>query len=144
MRTTAQRIQSLGEPGLFSYAGDVAHTIHIVHNQQILAAGGGAKAPLEAGGFIFLRPFIVGDIALISALLSKLRDGSARDQLLNDKLDRNNEMARETRDTVRDMSRKLDDHGQTLARHTEQLSTLTGRVERLENGYDLYKTGGTD
>lgn len=101
-------------------------------------------APLQAADFISLGSLVVAAIALISALLSRLRDGSARDQLLNDKLDRNNEMARETRDTVRDMSRKLDDHGQTLARHTEQLSTLTGRVERLENGYDLYKTGGTD
>lgn len=92
-------------------------------------------------------PWQTGDIvAILSLLLSCLifaasqrkdsRAAAAHDQLINDKLDRNNEMARETRDTVREMSRKLDDHAQTLVRHTEQIATLLKRVERIERRCD--------
>lgn len=86
-------------------------------------------------------------LALVVFLVSQRKDGrasAARDQLLYDKLDSNNEMARETRDTVREMSRKLDDHGQVLARHTEQIHTLFNRVDRLEASHDSRGIGGTD
>ena len=87
-------------------------------------------------------------LALVVFLVSQRKDGraaAARDQLLYDKLDSNNEMARETRDTVREMSRKLDDHGQLLARHTEQIQALSDRVDRIEHNCDLHaRIGGTD
>lgn len=86
-------------------------------------------------------------LALVVFLVSQRKDGrasAARDQLLYDKLDSNNEMARETRDTVREMSRKLDDHGQVLARHTEQIHTLFNRVDRLEASHGSRGIGGTD
>lgn len=87
-------------------------------------------------------------LALVVFLVSQRKDGranAARDQLIADKLDRNTELARETRDTVREMSRKLDDHGQTLARHSEQITTLARRLDRVERAIDASAgVGGTD
>ena len=53
-------------------------------------------------------------------------------------------MARETRDTVRDMSKKLDDHGQSIVQHTEQIATLFNDVKRIESQCAMCKAGGTD
>ena len=72
-------------------------------------------------------PWQTGDVvAILSLLLSCLifaasqrkdsRAAAAHDQLINDKLDRNNEMSRETRDAVREMARKLDDHAERITR----------------------------
>ena len=90
-----------------------------------------------------------GDIvAILSLLLSCLifaasqrkdsRAAAAHDQLINDKLDRNNEMSRETRDAVRDMARKLDDHGERITRVEQRVSALEDRADRFD------KLGGTE
>lgn len=90
-----------------------------------------------------------GDIvAMLSLLLSCLifaasqrkdsRAAAAHDQLINDKLDRNNEMSRETRDAVRDMTRKLDDHGERITRVEQRVSALEDRADRFD------KLGGTE
>ena len=90
-----------------------------------------------------------GDIvAMLSLLLSCLifaasqrkdsRAAAAHDQLINDKLDRNNEMSRETRDAVRDMTRKLDDHGERITRVEQRVSALEDRADRFD------RLGATD
>lgn len=90
-----------------------------------------------------------GDIvAILSLLLSCLifaasqrkdsRAAAAHDQLINDKLDRNNEMSRETRDAVRDMTRKLDDHGERITRVEQRVSALEDRADRFD------RLGGTE
>ena len=90
-----------------------------------------------------------GDIvAILSLLLSCLifaasqrkdsRAAAAHDQLINDKLDRNNEMSRETRDAVRDMARKLDDHGERITRVEQRVSALEDRADRFD------RLGGTE
>ena len=66
------------------------------------------------------------------------RAAAAHDQLINDKLDRNNEMSRETRDAVRDMARKLDDHGERITRVEQRVAALEDRADRLD------RLGGTE
>ena len=94
-------------------------------------------------------PWQTGDIvAILSLLLSCLifaasqrkdsRAAAAHDQLINDKLDRNNEMSRETRDAVRDMTRKLDDHGERITRVEQRVSALEDRADRFD------RIGGTE
>lgn len=100
--------------------------------------------PLQTSDMIALGSLLIAAFALVGSFVGKTRDSSARDQLVNDKLDRNNEMARETRDTVRDMSKKLDDHGQSIVQHTEQIATLFSDVKRIESQCSLCKAGGTD
>ena len=51
----------------------------------------------------------------------------------------------DTRDAVREMSRKLDDHSERLTRVEQQVQALTTRVERVEDNCDArFRTGGTD
>lgn len=94
-------------------------------------------------------PWQTGDVvAILSLLLSCLifaasqrkdsRAAAAHDQLINDKLDRNNEMSRETRDAVRDMTRKLDDHGERITRVEQRVSALEDRADRFD------RLGGTE
>ena len=94
-------------------------------------------------------PWQTGDVvAMLSLLLSCLifaasqrkdaRAAAAHDQLINDKLDRNNEMSRETRDVVRDMARKLDDHGERITRVEQRVAALEDRADRLD------RLGGTE
>lgn len=94
-------------------------------------------------------PWQTGDVvAMLSLLLSCLifaasqrkdsRAAAAHDQLINDKLDRNNEMSRETRDAVRDMTRKLDDHGERITRVEQRVSALEDRADRFD------RLGGTE
>ena len=94
-------------------------------------------------------PWQTGDVvAMLSLLLSCLifaasqrkdsRAAAAHDQLINDKLDRNNEMSRETRDAVRDMARKLDDHGERITRVEQRVSALEDRADRFD------RLGGTE
>ena len=94
-------------------------------------------------------PWQTGDVvAILSLLLSFLifaasqrkdsRAAAAHDQLINDKLDRNNEMSRETRDAVRDMARKLDDHGERITRVEQRVAALEDRADRLD------RLGGTE
>ena len=94
-------------------------------------------------------PWQTGDVvAMLSLLLSCLifaasqrkdsRAVAAHDQLINDKLDRNNEMSRETRDAVRDMARKLDDHGERITRVEQRVAALEDRADRLD------RLGGTE
>lgn len=94
-------------------------------------------------------PWQTGDVvAILSLLLSCLifaasqrkdsRAAAAHDQLINDKLDRNNEMSRETRDAVRDMTRKLDDHGERITRVEQRVAALEDRADRLD------RLGGTE
>lgn len=100
--------------------------------------------PMQTSDMIALGSLLIAAFSLVGSFVGKTRDSSARDQLVNDKLDRNNEMARETRDTVRDMSKKLDDHGQSIVQHAEQIATLFNDVKRIESQCAMCKAGGTD
>lgn len=60
-------------------------------------------------------------------------------QRLTDKLDSISDMSRETRDTVREMSRQLNDHSKQLARIEEQIKEHDDRLDKIEG-----KVGLTD
>ena len=47
-------------------------------------------------------------------------------------------MSRETRDAVRDMARKLDDHGERITRVEQRVAALEDRADRLD------RLGGTE
>lgn len=86
---------------------------------------------------IALGSLLVAVISLLSSRAKDTRATAARHQLVDDKLDRNNELARETRDAVRDIERKLDDHAQRLVKVESDIDTLYRRVSRIEKNIDV-------
>lgn len=92
---------------------------------------------MEINEIIALGSLVVAAIALLSSRVKDTKADAARHQLVDDKLDRNNELARETRDTVRDMSKKLDDHAVRLTTAEERINTLFRRVGRIEQNIDV-------
>lgn len=92
---------------------------------------------MEINEIIALGSLVVAAIALLSSRVKDTKADAARHQLVDDKLDRNNELARETRDTVRDMSKKLDDHAVRLTKAEERIDTLFRRVGRIEQNIDV-------
>lgn len=66
---------------------------------------------------------------------------AAERQAMVSKLDSIADMSRETRDTVRELNRSVSDHGQVLARHTEQITTLFSRIETVEARCERHFTG---
>jgi hypothetical protein len=77
--------------------------------------------------------------------LSVTRTRSAKEQHTDDKLDSLIESMREVTSGIKEINRKLDDHGIAIAKHTEQISTLFARIERLERNCDMHRgVGGSD
>lgn len=92
---------------------------------------------MEINEIIALGSLVVAAIALLSSRVKDTKAEAARHQLVDDKLDRNNELARETRDAVRDIERKLDDHAQRLVKVEADIDTLYRRVGRIEKNIDV-------
>lgn len=92
---------------------------------------------MEINEIIALGSLVVAAIALLSSRVKDTKADAARHQLVDDKLDRNNELARETRDAVRDIERKLDDHAQRLVKVEADIDTLYRRVGRIEKNIDV-------
>lgn len=93
---------------------------------------------MQAGDLI---PFFSLALSLVIFVASMRKDSqanAAHDQLISDKLDHINEMSRETRDAVRDMTRKLDDHGERITRVEQRVAALEDRADRLD------RLGGTE
>lgn len=86
---------------------------------------------------IALGSLLVAVVSLLSSRAKDTKADAARHQLVDDKLDRNNELARETRDAVRDIERKLDDHAQRLVKVESDIDTLYRRVGRIEKNIDV-------
>lgn len=86
---------------------------------------------------IALGSLAVAAAALVGTGAKDTKAEAARHQLVDDKLDRSYEVAKETRDTVRDMSRKLDDHAMRLTKAEERIDTLFRRVGRIEQNIDV-------
>lgn len=92
---------------------------------------------MQMDEIVAIGSLLVALTALLSSRLKETKAETARHQLMDDKLDRNNEIARETRDAVRDMSKKLDDHAERLTKAEERIDTLFRRVSRIEKGCDM-------
>lgn len=53
--------------------------------------------------------------------------------------------ASEIKDGVKEINRKLDDHGERLTKVEQQVITLFNRLDRVEKNYDLHHgIGGSD
>lgn len=69
----------------------------------------------------------------------------AERQAVSDKLDTISDMSKETRDTVREMSQQLSNHGLEIARMSERISDHDRRISNLERYTEDRKGyGGTD
>lgn len=88
--------------------------------------------PLSYGDVLALLTLTLSCVVFATSKRKDDRVQAAHDQLVSDKLDRSLELARDTRDTVRDMSRKLDDHGERITRVEQRVTALEDRVERSE------------
>lgn len=62
---------------------------------------------------------------------------SAEQQLVKDQLSTIADMARETRDTVREMSKQLSDHSREIARIEQRLDDHARRLSAAEDKLDL-------
>lgn len=88
-------------------------------------------------------------VAVAMAVMAMRRDSTAeRDrqaaraasqQVMTDKLDSISDMSRETRDTVRAMSKQLQDHSRELARIEARIEEHDRRLDQMEA-----RIGGTD
>ena len=68
---------------------------------------------------------------------------SAKEQHTDDKLDSLIESMREVTSGIKEINRKLDDHGIAIAKHTEQIATLFSRIDRLERNCDMHRGVGS-
>lgn len=85
---------------------------------------------------IALGSLVVAALSLALALIKSTRGSAARAQLVDDKLDRISDMSRETRDTVRQIDAKIEDHSVRIAKAEEQIVTLFNRIDRVERTCD--------
>ena len=82
-----------------------------------------------------LVPWVTACVAVLGLVLSVAR-GRRNDventQQIKDRLTYISDTTRDTREDVRDMSRKLDDHAARLTRVEEQVKDHERRLEKLE------------
>lgn len=97
----------------------------------------------ELADITAIGSFVVAALALIATMLRSHRADSEKDQMLKDRLEQISEITRETRDSVREINRKLDDHSTRIARVEESVKALDRRVERLELMSTNIGIGGT-
>jgi septal ring factor EnvC (AmiA/AmiB activator) len=69
---------------------------------------------------------------------------AAEQQVITDKLDSIADMSKETRDTVREMSKQLSEHSRELARIETRIEDHDRRLAAIEGRCDLHRTAGTD
>ena len=77
--------------------------------------------------------------------VSVSKTSSAKEQLTEDKLDSLCGDTSEIKDGVKEINRKLDDHGERLTKVEQQVITLFNRLDRVEKNYDLHHgIGGSE
>ena len=93
-------------------------------------------------------------LAVVTIGLTMRRDGATEDerhaarvaeqQAITYKLDSISDMSRETRDTVREMSRQLTEHSRELARIETRMDDHDRRLAAIEGRCDSRSAAGTD
>lgn len=93
-------------------------------------------------------------VAVVTIALTIRRDGAtdeerhaarvAEQQVMTDKLDSIADMSKETRDTVREMSKQLTEHSRELARIETRIEEHDRRLSAIEGRCDLHRTAGTE
>ncbi len=69
---------------------------------------------------------------------------AAEQQVMTDKLDSIADMSKETRDTVREMSKQLSEHSRELARIETRIEDHDRRLSTIEQRCDARSAAGTD
>lgn len=94
---------------------------------------------------------VTGIVTLIEALRRDSRGDrdrqaahAAERQVMTDKLDSISDMSRETRDTVREMSKQLTEHSRELARIETRIEDHDRRLSTIEQRCDARSAAGTD
>lgn len=93
-------------------------------------------------------------LAVVTIALTIRRDGATEDerhaarvaeqQVMTDKLDSIADMSKETRDTVREMSKQLSEHSRELARIETRIEDHDRRLAAIEQRCDARSAAGTD
>ena len=116
-----------------------------------VAVGGVRMTPLTFEQFVALGSLA---LAAVTIALTIRRDGAtdeerhaarvAEQQVMTDKLDSIADMSKETRDTVREMSKQLSEHSRELARIETRIEEHDRRLDAIEDRCDLHRTAGAD
>ena len=69
-------------------------------------------------------------------VFGRSKNETRNEQRMFDKLDRLNEMSRDTNETVKAMNAKIDDHSERLARLESDNETVFRRLKRIEETQD--------
>lgn len=88
------------------------------------------------GELISLIAVIISFVTICVSLYSRSKTDTRNEQKMFDKLDRLSEMSRETNETVKQMSVKIDDHSERLARLESNEQTVFRRLKRIEETQD--------
>lgn len=100
--------------------------------------------PLNVGNVISLASLAVAAFSVFAATWGRSKGSAAAEQRRDDKIDQIARDCTATREDVREINRKLDDHSGRLVKCEEQISSLFHRLERLEAAHDTLHVGGTD
>lgn len=92
-------------------------------------------------GVIPIGSLIVAALSLILSSLRGHREEVKQDQRVTDRLDRIKEITSDTRDTIKEMSIKLDDHATRITRSEEKLDTMNSRLAKVENELSYLQKG---
>lgn len=88
--------------------------------------------PLGAGDAIALASVAVALLALMVGVNRDRRGGAMDSQTVRDKLDYISDTARDTREDVRALDRKMDDHANRITRAEARIEEQDRRISRLE------------
>lgn len=88
------------------------------------------------GELISLIAVVISFATISISLSSRSKTETQNEQKMFDKLDRLNDVTRETNETVKQMSAKIDDHTERLAHLESDRDTIYKRIERIEKTQD--------
>lgn len=90
----------------------------------------------EWGELISLLAVIISLVTVSVNIFGRSKIETRNEQKMYDKLDRVTEISKETNETVKAMSAKIDDHAERLARIESDRDTIFRRLRRIENTQD--------
>lgn len=101
--------------------------------------------PIELGDAVALASIALTIVVTITSFWQQTRSDSAmdsaKDQRNADQLSRIEEVVESTRDEVREINRKLGDHGDRITKLEQQNITIFHRLERVEGSMDICRKG---
>lgn len=89
--------------------------------------------PLTFGEALAVASAAIAAVALVTTLLRDRRGEVMTSQAVRDKLDYISDTARDTREDVRALDRKLDDHAARITKIEAKLDDHDRRIGRLED-----------